>query len=117
MLTEFPGLLLWGVPGLLVWLMGFVLVFRAVLTRRERSLRGPRLTMVGNGLFVLGLTVGVSIALVARGVWIVAVVVLVGGGLLSLASLSLAGLVSVSRPGTRRRRDGPPTGKPHRPGK
>ena len=96
MLTEFPGLLLWGIPGLLVWLMGFVLVFRAALTRRERSLRGPRLTMVGHGLFVLGLTVGVSIALVARGVWIVAVVVVAGGGLLSLASFSLAGRVGVS---------------------
>jgi O-antigen/teichoic acid export membrane protein len=94
--TEFPGLLLWGVPGLLVWLVGQVFVFRAALTRHERSLRGLRLTTVGFGLFMLGLTVGVSIAAVARGVWFVAVVLAVGPGLSSLFIFRWAGRVGVS---------------------
>jgi hypothetical protein len=77
MLTEFPGLLLWGIPGLLVWLVGQTLVFRAALARHERSARGLRLTMVGVGLFLLGLTVGLALAAVVRGVWPVAVVVVI----------------------------------------
>jgi hypothetical protein len=42
-------------------------VFRAALARHERSPRGLRLTLVGIGLFMLGLTVGVALAAVVRG--------------------------------------------------
>ena len=83
MLTEFPGLLLLGIPGLLVWLLGQAFVFRAALARHERSPRGLRLTMVGIGLFMVGLTVGLALAAVVRGVWPVAVVVVIGSGSVS----------------------------------
>jgi hypothetical protein len=83
MLMEFPGLLLWGIPGLLVWLVGQVFVFRAAAARHERSPQGLRLTTVGIGRFMLGLTVGVALAAVVRGVWPVAVMVVLVAGSLS----------------------------------
>ena len=93
-MTEFPGLLLWGIPGLLVWLAGQALGFRAALTRRERSPRGLRLTLLGFGLFMLGLTVGSSLAAVVRGVWPVALVVVIGGGSVSAVFFRWATQVS-----------------------
>ena len=73
--TEFPGLLLWGVPGIIVWLAGQVLVYRAFIARRERSLSGLRLTMVGMGLSVLGPTVPGVVAAPVRAECLVAPVV------------------------------------------
>ena len=96
MLTEFPGLLLWGIPGLLVWLVGQAFVFRAALARHERSPRGLRLTMVGIGLSMLGLTVGLALAAVVRGVWPVAVVAVTGSGSLSAVFFRWATRVSDS---------------------
>ena len=64
--TEFPGLLLWGVPSLIVWLAGPLVVFRAVIARRERSPRGLRLTMTAFGLFTLGVSVGLVVAAAVR---------------------------------------------------
>jgi hypothetical protein len=96
MLTEFPGLLLWGIPGLLVWLLGQAFVFRAALARHERSPRGVRLTLVGVGLFTLGLTVGGALAALARGLWPVAVVVVTGPGSVSAVFFQWASKVGAS---------------------
>ena len=83
--TEFPGLLLWGVPGIIVWLAGQVLVYRAFIARRERSLSGLRLTMVGMGLSFLGPSVAVVVAAAVRDEWLVAgVVVVVSGSVLAV---------------------------------
>ena len=83
MLMEFPVLLLWGIPGLVVWLVGQLFVFRAAVARHERSPWGLRLTTVGIGLFMLGLTAGLALAAVGRGVWPVAVVVVLVTGSIS----------------------------------
>ena len=95
-LIEFPGLLLWGIPGLLVWLVGQVFVFRAALARPERSPRGLRLTTVGIGLFMLGLAVGLALAAVVRGVWPVAVIVVLVAGSISAAFFRWATRISDS---------------------
>src|SRR5258706_6264671 len=96
MLTEFPGLLLWCIPGLLVWLVGQVFMFRAAFARHERSPSGLRLTTVGIGLFMLGLTAGLALAAVVRGVWPVAVVVVFVTG--SISAFFFRWATSISDP-------------------
>jgi hypothetical protein len=76
-LTDFPGLLLWGVPGLVVWVVGQTMVFVAAWWHHKRSPNGLRLTMMGLGLLIAGWGVGLALAAVARGAWPVVAVALV----------------------------------------
>ena len=79
MLAEFPGLLLWGVPGLIVWAGGQLMVLVAAWRHHKRSPNGLRLTMTGLGLLIAGWAVGLALAAVAHGVWLVVAVALILG--------------------------------------
>ena len=69
--------LICGVPGLIVWVTGQILVFARVLRGRRKSPLGLRLTMAGLGLSLLGMFGYVVVAAFVRGLWPVAVAVLV----------------------------------------
>ena len=72
-------------------------MLRVGLTHHERSPRGLRLTMVGIGLFFLGLTVGVALGAVIQGVWLVGLVVALGSGSLSAVFFRWATRVGESK--------------------
>ena len=78
--TDFPDLLLWGLPGIIVWLAGQVLIIRAARDHGRKSPAGLRLTMAGYGLTVLGWLIGVEIAALVRSEWAVCVAILLGSG-------------------------------------
>jgi len=88
--TDFPGLLLWGVPGVIVWLAGQVLIFRAMRDGGRTSPLGLRLTMAGFGLSLLGWLIGLELAALDRSEWAVGAVMLVVLGPMSVLFFWLA---------------------------
>ena len=82
--TDFPGLLLWGIPGVVVWFVGQVLIVRAARDGGRKSPRGLRLTLAGFGLIFLGWVMAVEIAALDRRGWAVGAAILVATGWLPL---------------------------------
>ena len=96
MLTEFPGLLLWGVPGVIVWLLSFGPILRAAHNGGRPSPCGLRLNLVGMGLIVLGWDLGLVLAALARSEWGVALLFIAAAAWLPVLLLWLAARLRVT---------------------